>query len=122
MKGSTRTVENIVKESVLIDVFRNCHLTLEKNFVLSQLTTLHTEPDMTATYAALHRHMDNELLLEFKPGRSTKYKIPDVIDSGLNMLLQTTGTEADQSAEVAGLTDDWDMQPGIEDVSVDLDM
>lgn len=119
--GSNRTVDNIIKESVLLEVFRNSHLTLEKNLVLNHLTTHHTDPDMAETFAALHRHMSAESALphEYRAGRKSRYKIPDFIDKGVTTLIKGDVTG---SAQEGTEDEDIDIIPGIEDVSVDLIM
>ena len=55
--GPNKTVKNLVKESVLIEVFRDCHLTIEKNMALNHLTTHHADPDMSTTFSAVGRSM-----------------------------------------------------------------
>lgn len=120
--GVTRTVDNIIKESVLIDVFRQSHLTLEKNLVLNHLTTHHTDPDMTETFRALHRHMAAETASphQYTAGRTSKYKIPDFIDKGA-AALTTSGTMGGVQEADKGIEDEQlDVTPDIEDISVDL--
>lgn len=77
---------------------------------------------MTATYAALHRHMNAELPLTFQRGRVTKYQIPDMIELGMDMVLQSTGGETGLLTEMGGVAEELDARPSAEDISVDIDM
>lgn len=45
----------------------------------------HTDPDMTATYAALASHMEQFQTHIFVPGRDTKHYIKDLLDEGINV-------------------------------------
>lgn len=104
----------------MIDVFRQAHLTLEKNLVLNHLTTHHTEPDMKETFAVLLRLMDSAEGTLHTPvaGRKSKYTVADMLDKGLMALLRlgSTGGESVEDGEVT------DLQPALEDISLDLDM
>ena len=91
--GSNKTMTNLVKESVLIEVFRDCHLTLEKNLVLNHLTTHHTEPDMTATFQALAGAMDRTSPHVHIRGRKALFEIADMIDQGLEGLMASNWGE-----------------------------
>lgn len=128
--GPYRTEDTIVKESVLINVYRNTYLTLEKNLVLNHLTTHHTEPDMTATYAALRAHMHTSRPHVFQPGRRTAYEIPDMFNKGLMAFAGAStnnpddegGTgEEEEDATVDGEDDDDERAPDIDDLNVELD-
>lgn len=117
-KESNRMVENIIKELVLIDVYCNCHLKLEKSLVLAHITSHHAKPDITETYALLDCYMATTRPYTRQPGHSSKYDIPDVFEKAIVMLLSTlkglNGTESED-------TEDIEASPELEDVSVELD-
>lgn len=86
-------VEAIIRESVLINIFRDTHLTLEKNLVLNYLSTYHSDPDMTHTYEALRQHMDKYTPFAFDPTRKSAHELQDTFMKGLAALKQaSTGT------------------------------
>ncbi|KAL4245543.1 hypothetical protein ABKN59_010509 [Abortiporus biennis] len=115
--GPNKTVENIIKESTLINVFRDTYTTLEKNLVLNHLTTLHAEPDMSITYHALLQHMERERPHEEKRGRSSDYMLCDMIDQRFYIYYtQATMVVVDQDGDVVAQ----DQEPAEEDVSIDL--
>lgn len=86
--------------------------------VLSHLTTHHTEPDMTETFAVLHRHMASADASPHKytAGRKSKYDIPDLIDRGLATLMK--GGNGYTQGETDGVEEE--IIPDIGDISVDL--
>ena len=94
--GPNRTVEAIIRESVLINIFRETHLTLEKNLVLSYLSTHHSDPDMTEMYEALRRHMDMYSPFAFDSTRKSAHKLPDAFMKG-HAALKKTGTSTTQA-------------------------
>lgn len=140
--GPNRTVDTILKESVLINVFRNSHLTLEKNLVLNYLSTHHSEPDMAATYSEIQTHMNEHKPYKFIPGRRSAYAIGDMFEKGIRALLSGNVEDTDGTGATAAAADmtaagddiegedeeapaadvDSEMHPDMADVSVDLDL
>ncbi|KAG2084330.1 uncharacterized protein F5147DRAFT_748810 [Suillus discolor] len=51
--GPNGTLDHIIKESPLIEVYRNCHVTMENAFHLQHRTIRHAAPDMTKTIQKL---------------------------------------------------------------------
>lgn len=84
--GSNNTIDRIIKESVLISLFRDCMDIIEQQFVLTPSTTRHGDPDMTATYAELSRHARECELLTFKSGRKSAYIIRDAFNYGMSRI------------------------------------
>ncbi|PSR71524.1 hypothetical protein PHLCEN_2v12607 [Hermanssonia centrifuga] len=80
--GSNHTVERIIKESMLKQIFRDIHLTFKKNLVLTHLTTRHCQPDMTSTYEAILKHLKATKAHEFVPGHLSDYLVPDLFACG----------------------------------------
>ncbi|KAG1906351.1 uncharacterized protein F5891DRAFT_1125665 [Suillus fuscotomentosus] len=51
--GPNCTINHIIKQSPLIEVYRNCHITVENTFHLTHCTIRHAQPDMTKTIQRL---------------------------------------------------------------------
>ncbi|KAG1894506.1 uncharacterized protein F5891DRAFT_1130929 [Suillus fuscotomentosus] len=88
--GLNCTIDHIINESPLIEVYWNCHVTIENAFHLSQCTIRHAPPNMTKTYPS--------------NGRTTKHVIDDKLADGV-MLLQKgagllPGNEDDKAAQI----------------------
>ncbi|PSR77789.1 hypothetical protein PHLCEN_2v7712, partial [Hermanssonia centrifuga] len=98
-EGSNRTVVRIIKESILIQIFRDVHLTFEKNLVLSHLTTQHSAPDMTKTLTALLQHLAQERTHEKIPKRKSYYSIPNWMEIGQNALWSAAEVDEVEGAE-----------------------
>lgn len=80
--GVNHTVQRIIDESTLIQIFRDLHLTFERNLALGHLTTRHTDPDMTLTFRALLRYLERTQPHEIKRGRGSKHTIKEMVDQG----------------------------------------
>ena len=106
-----------MKESMLTEVYKSCHVNLEKNLILNHISTHHTEPDMTHTYSKLHRHMDKARLYRADPGRQSQYIIPYVINIGLEALIKrkksTNDTDEDEDVE---------LRAELEDLNIELEV
>ncbi|KAI0694064.1 hypothetical protein BC835DRAFT_1415571 [Cytidiella melzeri] len=55
--GVNYTEQRIIDDSVLIQIYRDLHLTFKRNPTLGHLTTKHAEPDMTQTFEAVMQHL-----------------------------------------------------------------
>ncbi|PPQ76588.1 hypothetical protein CVT26_012793 [Gymnopilus dilepis] len=104
--GSNRTMEHIIEESILIELFRECHVTVEKGFHLVNCTITHHPPNMERTLRRLARQFEEVSPHEFKPGRRADYQVPDKIAQGMHEIQTakridpTTDDNVDGSAEV----------------------
>lgn len=92
-RSSNYTIDRIIKESPLIQLYRDSKRVIEEQFLLTPKSMRHGKPDMTATYAALSGHAIDTNFLTFKPGRTSKYPVPDVFTIGMERY----------EAELAGL-------------------
>ncbi|KAJ3522613.1 hypothetical protein NM688_g8849 [Phlebia brevispora] len=112
--SSNYTVKRIIKESILIQLFRDISEMFEENLQLTHLTAKHGDADMTATFREVLEYLRNEKTNEIIPGRRSAHEIADLLDKGQHMLHQAT--EADD--EVTEETDHVDITA--EDLEVDL--
>ncbi|EMD37414.1 hypothetical protein CERSUDRAFT_65102 [Gelatoporia subvermispora B] len=83
---STRTQERIIKESPLIQSYKRVRITFEDMFMLQQRSYTHSGPAMERTFRRLAKLMEELETHEHKPGRSAKYTMPNLINSGLAKL------------------------------------
>lgn len=116
-------MENIIKESILVQLFKHTHSTLEKNLVLSHLTTHHSEPDMTTTFATVTAHMAEKAVHCPNPGRKTKYTIVDMIGKGMQALKVSKGPGDNAADKSEGVDEaDFELTPEEEDILLDMDL
>ncbi|KAG6875407.1 hypothetical protein C0992_003987, partial [Termitomyces sp. T32_za158] len=92
--SSNYTIERIIKESPLIQTYRDIKHTIEWNFMLTHLTTAHGETNMVKTFAELQKHLAARNTYKKQPGRQSAYVIPDAIDKGRMMLQIGDATDA----------------------------
>ena len=102
-EGSNYQKERIIKESPLIEVYKNIRLQLQDMFQLSNQTSRHSLPDMTETFAILGRYMREHKAFVDVPGRTAKYTVPDAIADGLSVLLSS---DTFDDVEITGDMDD----------------
>ncbi|TFK71828.1 hypothetical protein BDN72DRAFT_764370 [Pluteus cervinus] len=87
--GSNRTKEHIIKESPLIEVYRNIRMHVEEMFQISgPNTSAHSLPDMTKTFERLEQYMIQHKANMFVPGRVAKYEIPNMKAQGMHTLTE----------------------------------
>ncbi|KAL1658513.1 hypothetical protein GGF50DRAFT_120789 [Schizophyllum commune] len=95
--GSNYTKEHVIKESVLLHLYRDCHENMNRNFHLTSLTTAHAPANLTASIRLACDSMTRCEPNKFKPGRSSEYTIVDMLDKGTLML--AAGADAMQTDE-----------------------
>ncbi|KAI0695888.1 hypothetical protein BC835DRAFT_1414574 [Cytidiella melzeri] len=115
--GVNYTEQRIIDESVLIQIYRDLHLTFERNLALGHLTTKHAEPDMTQTFEAVMQHLQKARPHEIFPGRESKHSIPNLMDEGQFALLASEGPEAMDADET---TAEEDAEVTLADVTVEI--
>jgi hypothetical protein len=103
--SSNRTVERIIKESPLVQTYRNARSAIDRNFALSHLTTRHGDPDMTKTFQELLSHISKQNPHKIIPGRTSAYSIPDILNKG-RLLMSEATKQDDVGEEVAVELDD----------------
>lgn len=82
--GSNYTVNRIIKESVLIQLYRDCKSIIEHEYILTPKTMKHGDPNLTQTFAALSRLARMESILQKNPeGRLSNFPIPNHFGLGM---------------------------------------
>lgn len=84
--GPNRTLERIIDESILIELFRNCHVTVENGFYLETRTLRHSRPNMQKTLNVLAREFQKTGHHTITLGRRAKYRAPDQIEVGMDLI------------------------------------
>ena len=77
----------MLKESPLIEVFKNVRMSLEDMFALEHRTFKHSPPKLAQTFRKLLNHMKTSRTHEPVAGRKSAYCIPDAIEDGLVKLM-----------------------------------
>lgn len=75
--GSNYTIDRVIEESILIDIYRHCHVIVENGFYLVNRTIRHAPPDMTKTLEALSRQYRQAQPHIFNRGRRAKCVVAD---------------------------------------------
>jgi hypothetical protein len=113
-KYSNHQKARILKESPLIEVYKNVRIQLEQMFSLEHMTTRHSPPKMEKTFAKLAAYMAKEKANEAVSGRKSKYSIPDVMGKGMIGIMMKGGI--DEAPEWENLADDTEVEDGDLDV------
>ena len=106
---SNYTVERIIKESPLVEIYRQARASAGQQFALTNLTSTHADADMTKTYKVLASHLKTVRPHTFQPGRKSKYALKDPIDQAREIMDKdgsTTTSSTDNHDEVEGETPD----------------
>ncbi|KAI0700080.1 hypothetical protein BC835DRAFT_1404972 [Cytidiella melzeri] len=117
--GVNYTEQHIINKSVLIQIYRDLHLTFERNLVLGNLTTKHAEPNMTQTFEAMMENLKKTRPHKIIPGRGSKHQIPNLIDKGQCALLAAQGHEAMDTNNVAA---EEETEVTLADVTVEIEV
>ena len=111
-EGSNYQKERIIKESPLIEVYKNIRIQLQDTFQLSNHTSRHSLPDMTQTFAVLEQYMHEHKAFMYIPGRTASYTVPDAIADGLGILLSS---DTFDDVEITGESMDGDDEQEVDD-------
>jgi hypothetical protein len=109
---SNYTVERIIKESPLVEIYRQARASAGKQFSLTNLTSAHAAADMTKTYEALASHLKVARPYICQPGRESKHVLKDPVDQGRDIM------DKDNDSEIT-ITDDGEVDAENPD-SVDI--
>ncbi|KAI6004189.1 hypothetical protein EDD15DRAFT_2126299, partial [Pisolithus albus] len=81
-KGSNRSVEWIILESPLVQVYRNLQALVQQDFGHTHLTTNHTPPDMRKTFAKVQERLALNSPHKVSPGRNSHHQVDELSDKG----------------------------------------
>ncbi|KAL6307299.1 hypothetical protein BKA93DRAFT_747706 [Sparassis latifolia] len=90
---SNHTKKRILKESVLIEVFKIVRINFEDMFALDHRTYRHSPPKMQQTFNKLGNYVRQKKTHIRIPGQKAKYIVPDVMEAGMCKLISTEKKE-----------------------------
>lgn len=90
---------------MLIELFRDCHDTIENGFYLETRTLHHSPPDMTKTLRLLAREFSKTGHHVFTPGREAQYEAPDQLERGMDLIRNTRETSITLEVDTTVETD-----------------
>jgi hypothetical protein len=103
-KDSNYSIDRIVDQSPLVEVYRDIRVQFEEMFCLTHKTTRHSPANMQLTFAKATRYMEKHRANELIPGRDSEYKITDMRLQGMTKLIAAIDrTRKRQSSEAEHL-------------------
>ncbi|KIK92368.1 hypothetical protein PAXRUDRAFT_147505, partial [Paxillus rubicundulus Ve08.2h10] len=115
-KFSNRTIDHIILELPLVQVYRSLHSTFKKNFLHAHLTPQHTEVNMAKTIHQLCKYMMDHSPHKVKIGWKSKYSILDLISKGEELMEKTEkedGTDKNEGLESSTTVEDLVIELGM---------
>ncbi|KAG8695712.1 hypothetical protein FRC08_007595 [Ceratobasidium sp. 394] len=97
--GSNRTVEHMIKESTLIDIYARSNEVVEENFYLTKATLWHSPPAMGSTLAMQQKHIRDQKLHSHVSGRILSSPPMNSVAGGLGMGTESMEEEGGASFE-----------------------
>lgn len=85
-KGPNRTVDHVLLESPLVQVYCNIQVQVQKNFRHTHITTQHSQPDMRRTFDSLCEKLAKSSPHTVLLGRTSSLGIVDLNDKGREMM------------------------------------
>ncbi|XP_006457028.1 hypothetical protein AGABI2DRAFT_78952 [Agaricus bisporus var. bisporus H97] len=83
---SNRSVERMIKESPLIETYKDIRRQLEDMFCLGRTTTHHSPTDMKSTFDRLAEYLIKEKTNEYIQGREAEHEVKDMMAEGLQKI------------------------------------
>ena len=86
---SNKTIENILKESPLVETYRQLGKMIENNFCTTKKTTKHQSPNMKTTFDELLAMMKKNGTHVRENGRESRFTVNRNLEKGLESIQQT---------------------------------
>lgn len=111
-RSSNHTKGRILKQSPLIEVFKNIRISLENMFALQHRTYKHSPPRLERTFRKLACYMQNTEAHTMIPGRKSAYIVADTAEVGKYKLFiggwssgeSGPGSQSEESRDAEGVT------------------
>lgn len=100
---SNKSIEHILNESPLIEIYRHLHTVFGENFCISKKSTSNNGPDMTKTYTELLNAIQKEGTHTKVVGRGSDFNAGDLTNKGILSIVATSKSAmADGKTEESG--------------------
>jgi len=109
--GPTRTIDYIIRQSPLIDLYRGCHEVIKNNYFILARTRKHSLANYRRTFHRLLDHVEHHDPHTFHAGREAEYSFPDQLIRGAELLQAQSSLAVDAIAGEAEGVDDGDTEP-----------
>ncbi|KAF9642785.1 hypothetical protein BDM02DRAFT_3105232 [Thelephora ganbajun] len=86
---SNKTIENILKESPLVEMYRQLGKMIEGNFCMTKKTTKHQGPDMKRTFEEILLLMKTNGTHVMEQGHESRFTVNRNLEIGLESIQQT---------------------------------
>ncbi|KAG2741975.1 hypothetical protein P692DRAFT_20749935, partial [Suillus brevipes Sb2] len=96
--GPNGTLEHIIKESPLIEIYCSCHVTMENAFHLQHRTIRHSAPDMTKTIKKLSARLKDKNVHLSMDGRKALRVVPDQVSAGMTLMQEQKVTNEEDNS------------------------
>ncbi|KAG8710060.1 hypothetical protein FRC11_004920 [Ceratobasidium sp. 423] len=120
--GSCRTVENLIKQSVLIEDYQAAHRIVEKEFHLTEKTSRHPPPVMKASLAIVGRYLEEQNMNSHQPGRTLSTPPTNALATGIHLALEKPKESESAPEDCEGAEDEEEIggrEIGPRDLAVD---
>jgi nitrogenase subunit NifH len=104
---SNKTIENILKESPLVEMYRKLGKMIEKNFSTTKKTTKHQGPGMKKTFHEILSLMEKNGTHVMEQGCESEFTVNRNLEKGLESIQQTA---KDTEVGRAGVNESENMQ------------
>lgn len=90
-KDSNHSVDRMVEQSPLVEIYKDIRVQFEQMFCLTHKTTSHSPANMSLTFTKAMTYMQKHQANEFIAGRSSEYEITDMRTKGMTKLVAVIG-------------------------------
>ncbi|TFY58642.1 hypothetical protein EVJ58_g6297 [Rhodofomes roseus] len=95
---SNRTLDYLLKESGLIDIYRKSQVNIADNLCMTNRTINHAKPNMVETYKKVCNHMAANRTHEQVAGRTELYEVKDKLREGFGLIQKRKNTSGGEEA------------------------
>ena len=103
----------------MVGNYKNTQKIIERNFLLTNETSAHAEPDMTSTFAELLSEYRGSSPHVFMPGRKSSNCIEDALGRGHELLLQARRSGESIADDGVDKSESLD-KPELDDIVIEL--
>ncbi|KII86190.1 hypothetical protein PLICRDRAFT_114375, partial [Plicaturopsis crispa FD-325 SS-3] len=105
-----QTKARIIKESPLIEVYKNTRIQFERMFCLDHRTIRHSPPRMRRTFELLAAYMRNSQTNTYVRGRKSAYSVPDAMEKGMHAMMTAVHLSRGDDGEWVDVLDEDELE------------